>query len=117
MDYFVQSFLPHALQWRKCTKDANGAVVDNYVSEDIAVELPAGSSDKNVVKLTQEQHDFLMSDEQFPRLLTLAKGGVRFIDKLPHRMLDDKTRINDLTEQNRKLQAELAQAKATQVTA
>ena len=112
MDYFVQSFMPHAMKWNKCRRDEKGQIVDDYADPETMVELPAGSSEKNVVKINEEQYSFLMSDIQFQGLLKLPKGGVRFIDKLPHRMIDDKSRINDLTEQNRKLQAELAAAKA-----
>ena len=115
MDYFIQSFLPHGLKWLKYTRNDKGEINDNFVSDDIMVELPAGSSEKNVVKVNEEQHAFLMSDVQFKKLLTLAKGGVRFIDKFPARMLDDKTRLAEKDAQIRQLQADLARARAGQV--
>lgn len=113
MDYYVQSFLPHKIQWLKIIRDNDGRIVPNYIDPDIMVELPAGSDDKNVVKITQEQYDFLNDDTQFKKLLTLNKGGVRFIDRMPSRMIDDKEKLNSALSENAQLKAELAKLRNT----
>lgn len=112
MDYYVQSFLPHRLQWLKINRDKDGRIIPNYIDPEVMVELPAGSDDKNVIKITQEQYDFLNADVQFKSLLKINKGGVRFIDRMPSRMIDDKEKLASALSENAQLKAELAKLKS-----
>jgi len=112
MDHFIESHLPHALQFMVCKHNENGETDDRLYPDEVAFTIPAGSDPKHVVKCSEEQKAFLEQDKQFKKLLELNKGGIRYIDKLPTIMLSEQERENELRKQINDLRAENAKLKA-----
>jgi hypothetical protein len=112
MDYFLESHLPHALQFMVCKHNDIGETDDMLYPDDVMVTIPAGTDQRHVIKINEAQKAFLEEDKQFNKLLALNKGGVRWIDKIPSRMLDEKERLAEMQKKMQELQAENTRLKA-----
>ena len=112
MEYYLESHLPHALQFMRCRQNAEGATDDVTYPEDVVVVIPAGTDPKHVAKITEEQREFLLKDKEFNKLVRLNKFGVRWVDRMPTRMLSDNERMDELKRKINEQGAEIARLKA-----
>jgi hypothetical protein len=112
MDYYLESHLPHALQFMRCNRNANGATDDVGYPEEVVVTIPAGTDPKHVVKLTAEQKEYLEGDAEFRKLIPLTKFGVRWISSMPSRMLSETERMEEMKRKINEQGAEIARLKA-----
>jgi hypothetical protein len=112
MDYYLESHLPHALQFMRCKHNEDGATNDVGYPEEVVVTIPAGTDPKHVVKLNDAQKAFLEEDKEFKKLLTLNKFGIRWVNAMPSRMLSESERMEEMKRKINEQNAEIARLKA-----
>lgn len=114
MDHFLESHLPHGLQFMRCNHNAGGATDDIGYPEEVVVTIPAGTDPKHTIKITDEQKAFLEEDKEFKKLLALKKFGIRWVNAIPSRMLSDGERMDEMRRMLNDKNAEIARLKAGQ---
>ena len=112
MDYYLESHLPHALQFMKCKQNAEGATDDVGYPDEIVATLPAGTDPKHVIKLNEEQKAFLEKDKEFSKLLKLNKFGIRWVNAMPSRMLSETERMEEMKRKINEQASEISRLKA-----
>lgn len=112
MEYYLESHLPHALQFMRCNHNDNGGTDDVIYPEEVVATIPAGTDPKHVVKLNEMQKEFLEKDKEFNKLLKLSKFGIRWVNAMPSRMLSENERMEEMKRKINEQNAEIARLKA-----